>query len=177
MIPKLVLDGFAVTAKIDFVQVFCEVRLGDLPGLDGRCRWTPARPNGGFHMTVNDATRRDLEIIVRELDDPPLTALEVAVDFKLPPGFADDHYEASLATVFSALAARFRPEDNALFGAGFKGAFSRRGRANPFHRRLPRPTESLVYGHRGEGQNAKLYFKQRDDDADLAPSDWSVRLE
>ena len=177
MIPELVLDGFAVTAKIDYVQVFCEVRLGDLPGLAERCNWTRNLPNEGWLLTVHDASRRDIDVIVRELQDPPMTALEVAVDFKLGPGLADVLRQASLATMFSALAARFRPEDNALFGAGFKGGFSGRGKPSPFHRRLPRPSESLVYGHRGEGQNAKLYFKQQDAGVDLAPSEWSVRLE
>lgn len=177
MIPDLVLEDVAVAAKIDFLQVLSPVRLPVLVGAKCRYEWTSNFPNDGWLLTVQDPSRVDIEKLVGELSDPPVMVLEVTVDFKLKAGVADGDRGEQLENLFRALAARFRPEDRSLFGAGFKGALTGGSRPRPFHGRLPKAEEELVYGHRTEGQNAKLYLKQRDDGVMLPKDEHSVRLE
>lgn len=177
MIPDLNLDGLVAKAKIDYLQVFCRTKEKVLAGAEHRCRWRPLHPDDGFSLTVHDATRRDIDALIRELHNPPVLALEVAVDFKVRPELDIEGISSTLELTHTALAVRFRPEDKLLFGAGFKGGFLDGNKPKPFHRRLPKPNEELVYGHRGEGQNAKLYLKRQDNNLLLPLREQAVRLE
>jgi len=178
-IPDLPLHLLEVRACLDYVKVASPVRLTAVFPRTRRFRWTSEdRGSAPTHLlTVHDPTSQELHRVFMELHNPPLFEFELSVDFWPATGTPSAARKDLLKLTFRALSARFRPDDELKFGAGMKAAHTSKGSGRPFHERLPAPNEHLIYGHRGEGHNAKLYFKQGDDGEALPIESQRVRLE
>lgn len=177
-IPEIPVDRLAVTAKIDYLRVDGFNYRPLLPAsIAAKSRLTRTKINPAWQLTVHDPTAAEIVALYELLGDAHIAGLEIAVDFT-PRAEAYADREGLLIQTFRALAARFRPDDEMIHGAGLKGAIGLDGnKMVPFHTRLPESHESLVYGHRDEGQNAKLYLKRMDKNAHLPADQHRVRLE
>ena len=159
-------------------MVHCEVNYSAVVPATGRLKWKHRAQYDDWMVTLQEPDLTDLRSLVSHLLDPMLFGLEISVDFWPVKTVTGKLRRELLEQAYTALAARFRPEERLLYGAGFKGAFSDAvPKPTPFHMRTGKPTEELVYGHREEGQNAKLYLKTWDDGAPLPPEQHRVRLE
>jgi hypothetical protein len=176
MIPNLDLDRFTATAKLDFVRFWFDLHGSALELPVGRCRTVRAENDALWVVTIHDPQPGELARLVEEGEDPALHGLEVSIDFRPKVAMPAAEHEAVLKELFSALAARFRPEDHLPTGVGFKAGF-RSPRPEPFHRRHPGADMTLVYGHRSTGANMKLYLKRQDQGRALPVEQWCVRLE
>lgn len=177
--PKLFVDSLIFTAKIDYATFTNHGIRITLPQLSGSHDWTrEKRGSSSWQVTIQDPTPSDLRTICAAYENPVLMGIEVAVDIApkdtLSPGLHLD----TLNTLYSAVAARFRPEDKALWDYGVRGAVRSRGqKPQPLERRHPRPDEQVIYGHRGDFMQAKLYLKTMDQRVALPISEQRVRIE
>ncbi len=180
--PPLLVDSLRFSAKIDYA-IFSNhgIRIR-LPPLEGSYEWN--RPKGStkdnpkWQVTIQDPTPADLRTIAEAYENPTLLALEVAVDIapKVAPCRPED--AALLDELYLAIAARFRPEERALWDYGVRGAVSGKGRKpKPLERRFPTPAEQVVYGHRGDPMQAKLYLKTTDQEVLLPLAEHRARME
>lgn len=177
-IPQVPLKHLKVRAKIDYVKAYCEVHFPDGAPRRSGVNWTHDQHHDYWVVTIHDPSVAEIRQTVTGLSDPPMYGFEIAVDFLPRAELSPPDRQSLLEQTFKALAARFRPDDESFAGAGFKAAFSdRRVRPTPFHERLANLDEVLVYGHRGEGQNSKLYFKTMDQKSPLPVTEHRVRLE
>ncbi len=176
--PPLIVDELKFSAKIDYVTFNkWGLKIG-LPPLTGNPIWTKPKYSRNWMLTIHDPTAADLRIIVKEFENPDVTAFEIALDMepKASPDLASR--VRFLETLFTAVAGRFRPEDKALCDYGIRAGVSGRGqKLQNLERRFPRTNETVIYGHRGEYMQAKLYLKVIDQGKDLPPSSHRVRME
>lgn len=179
MPPDLAVDDLLFSAKLDYVKFSNGGMKISLPELTGSHEWTrPTRRSPDWVLTVQDPTPADLRIIARVYENPMIMAVEVAVDVA-PKAVLDEATHADqLKALYLAVAARFRPEDKALWDFGQRGAVDApRMKPQPLERRFPRPDEEVVYGHRGDFMQSKLYLKTLDQGAILPHSEQRVRME
>lgn len=177
--PLLPVDELRFRAKLDYVTVTNGGIKVPLPELKGSPEWTrPVRGLPDWHLTIHDPTPADLRAVTEAYENPMLMAMEVAVDLAPKARHEPAEHARVLATVFAAVAARFRPEDKALWDYGQRGAVSGPGKKpEPLERRFARPNEEVVYGHRGDFMQAKLYLKTLDHGALLPLHEQAVRME
>lgn len=176
--PDLPLEHLRVHALIDYVKVHCEVNYSAVVPETDRLKWMHRAQNDDWIVTLQEPDPAGLRRLGSNLLDPLVFGLEISVDFWPVKTVTGKLRHELLEQTYTALAARFRPEERLLYGAGFKGAISDAvPKPTPFHMRIGKPTEELVYGHREEGQNAKLYLKNRDGGAPLPPKQHRVRME
>lgn len=178
--PALPLDRLRVAAKIDYVKLASRSGRQEDDGLGGAGIW--AAPNAQQRhlrwLTIHDATRAQMVIVIGKLQDPIVMGLEIAVDFIPFEVSSVADRRRLLDTTFQAVAARFRPEDSALWAYGKRGAVSGRGMpVEPLERKLARTGQELIYGHRSEFMQAKLYLKTTDRGRDLPEDQHVVRME
>lgn len=177
--PPLPADELRFSAKIDYVTVTNGGVKIPLPALKGSHEWVrPMRSSPDWHLTIHDPTPADLRAVAEAYENPMLMAVEVAVDLAPKTQQEPAEHARLLETVFAAVAARFRPEDKALWDYGQRGAVSGRGKKpEPLERRFARPDEEVVYGHRGDFMQAKLYLKKLDQGVLLPVHEQAVRME
>lgn len=138
-----------------------------------------SRNTGGRQsLTVHDPVRSDLAALDTVMGSALVMGLEIAVDLR-PKEHADPvQAQLVLEQTFLAVAARFRPEDQALWDHSSRGAVNGLGvKVQPLERRLARLGEEVIYGGRGEFMQAKLYLKTLDQGAELPLNEHSVRME
>lgn len=179
MPPLLNLDCLDCRAVIDYLTVaYPEKHPAVLPLLAGRPKWHRPKGASASELTVHDPSPKDVALLVGKLGNPLLMKLELSVDFSPKKTVNDADREALLSDTFVALAARFRPEDMTPWGYGLRGGLSRAGQKPlPFHKRLPKPDEELIYGGRGNYLQSKLYLKRVDQGVPLPPNEHRVRME
>lgn len=179
MPPALPVDDLRFSAKIDYITFTNGGFKVRLPPLSGAYDWVrPERRSSDWFLTIQDPTPADLRAIASAYENPMIMAFELAVDVA-PKAVLDpaDHAEL-LDTVFAAVAARFRPEDKALWDYGQRGAVSgKRQKPQPLERRFALPNEEVLYGRKAELMQAKLYLKTVDQDVALPLSEQRVRME
>lgn len=176
--PPLNLDQLDCTSKLDFIKVSASKKKST-PALTGTSHWTPPkRGYRGFTLTVQDPLLTDIEVLIEHLGNPPLMGFQLTVDLMPKPAVTLADRETLLLDTFHAIAGRFRPEDEALWGYGVRGGTDGVGKKpKPFHRRFPEPHEELVYGHRGGWMQSTAYLKRTNEGTEMAPSEHRVRME
>jgi hypothetical protein len=177
--PELPLDRLRVAAKIDYVTVSLPDARQVPDGLGGAGIWTSVPGNRHQRrLTVHDATRKQVLTVIEKLNDPVVMKLEIAVDF-IPRDVSDlGSHDQLLDQTYQAVAARFRPEDAAMWAYGKRGAVSGAGMpVEPLEQRRARTGQQVVYGHRNEFMQAKLYLKTRDQHFELPWEQRVVRME
>jgi hypothetical protein len=178
VLPPLTQDKLSVTAQIDYIRAAFLPNKVSLPIPEDRVKWNRDLQEHQWKLTIQDPTRLEIEAVIERLGDPHIDGLEVAVDFWPLHELRGPAAHDLLTDTFVALAGRFRPDPKLLHGAGLKCAYSAaHPKGKPFHDRLAVPGETLVYGHRNEGENAKLYLKTKDNNRQLPQEDHRVRLE
>lgn len=178
--PELPLDRLRVAAKIDFVTVASWSGQEEDDGLKGAGIWhaPDKRSRRKCLLTVHDATRSQVVTVIKNLRDPIVMKLEIAVDFIPQAVISAEERRQLLDLTYLAVAARFRPEDKALYAYGRRGAVSGSGMpVEPLERKRPCPGQEVIYGDRGEFMQAKLYLKTMDQHADLPEDQHVVRME
>lgn len=176
--PPLPVDDLKFSAKIDYVTFTIGGIKIDLPLLKGSIEWTrPDRRRRDWQLTIHDPTAADLRAIAA-YENPMVMAFELAIDMEPKADLDPESHARLLKTTFAAVAARFRPEDKALWDYGLRGAVSGRGqKPEPLERRFARHHEEVLYGHRGEFMQAKLYLKTIDQGKELTLAEQRVRME
>ncbi|WP_439518429.1 hypothetical protein [Hydrogenophaga sp.] len=177
--PPLQVEALKFAAKIDYATFTNHGIRISLPRLTGSHEWTPQKKHSrDWQVTVQDPTPSDLRAISVAYENPRLLALEVAVD-ATPREVLDPVAHAdTLKTLYLAIAARFRPEDKALWDYGVRGALSGKGqKPKPLERRHPTPKEQVIYGRRVDLMQAKLYLKTLDQHVILPVVEQPVRME
>lgn len=176
--PPFALHHLTCRAHIDFLTVFCEVKV-PIPSLDGKANWVKdPRDKTSFNLTIHDPTRLDVVKVAGALENPLLMRLELAVDFMPRPGIPAAAREDLLRSTFHSVAGRFRPEDATDWGYGLRGAVTGAGqKPEPFHTRYPDLGAQLIYGHRTDFMQSKAYLKRIDQHAPLPPDRHLVRTE
>lgn len=176
--PPLNLDQLDCTAKLDYIKVGA-TKKKRTPALTGTSHWTP--PKRGyrwFTLTVQDPLLTDIEVLIEHLGNPPLMGFQLTVDLMPKPAVTLAERETLLLDTFHAVAGRFRPEDEALWGYGVRGGTDGVGKKpKPFHRRFPEPHEELVYGHKGGWMQSTAYLKRTNEGTEMDPSEHRVRME
>lgn len=178
--PELPLDRLRVSAKIDYVTVASRSGLEEEDGLGGVGIWAAPNKQQRYKrwLTIHDATRAQMETVIAKLHDPLVMALEISVDFAPLVAESRTAQRKLLDTTYHAVAARFRPEDSALWAYGKRGAVSGKGMpVEPLERKRAQTGQELIYGHRSEFMQAKLYLKTKDQNLDLPDHEHVVRLE
>jgi len=165
-------------AQFDYIKVWHPKR-ALLPALSGTKRWVPEKHgHARFSLTVQDPTKQDIRKLIDALGDPQLKALQLAVDIQPKAGIAAADRSTLLQETFDAVAGRFRPEDEALWGYGTRGGVQGPGQIpKPFHRRFPAPEEQLIYGRRNGWMQATMYLKRVNEKKSLNPKAHRVRME
>lgn len=178
--PELPLDRLRIAAKIDYVTVSSWSGRAEDDGLEDGGIWAAPDPQRRHlrWLTIHDATREQIATVVGKLQDPLVMRLEIAVDL-IPTNVASVEERVRLLDLtYQAVAARFRPEDEALWAYGKRGAVSAKGMpVEPLERKRARTGQQVIYGHRGEFMQAKLYLKTRDQGTDLPQDQHVVRME
>lgn len=176
--PSLPVDELKFSAKIDYVTFTNGGIKIDLPDLTGSTEWNREKGSSNWNLTIHDPTAADLRAIATAYENPMVMAFELAIDLA-PKAMLDPvNLARLLETTFAAVAARFRPEDKALWDYGLRGAVSGRGqKPKPLERRFPRPDEEVLYGRRGDFMQAKLYLKTLDQGVILPLPEQRVRME
>ncbi len=176
--PPLPVDELRFSAKIDFVTFTNEGLKVPLPRLTGSHEWTRVRGSQNWNLTIHDPTAADLRAIATAYENPMILAFELAIDLAPKAALDPANHARVLETTFAAVAARFRPEDKALWDYGLRGAVSGRGqKPEPLERRFARPEEEVLYGRRGDFMQAKLYLKTLDQGVILPLTEQRVRME
>ena len=176
--PPLDWDQLDCRAEFDYVKVW-HPRRAVLPAMTGSKQWIKLnRGQKGYSFTLQDPIRQDIEILVEHLENPTLIAIQLRVDLKPKLTVPESTREALLVDTFGAMAGRFRPEDEALWGYGTRGAVNGKGQTpRPFHQRFPRDDEFLVYGQRADRAQSTAYLKRTNEGVPLDPVDHCVRME
>lgn len=176
--PDFALDDLDFKASIDYVKVSMSPTLRAEVITSGVAKWTRDKsyPDTAF-LTIHDPDRRDVQLVTTTCADPTLWEMEVAVDLSPKQHVAAKARRLLLESTFRAVAGRLRPEDATPWGFGLRGGTTGRGTMTPFHERLPSHTQQLLYGHRGEFQQVKVYLKARDNGKGLRPEQHRVRIE
>lgn len=129
-------------------------------------------------ITVHDPTRSDIVDLGAAIGDALVMAIEIAVDLRPKRSLDATSARATLENTFSAVAARFRPEDQALWDHSTRGAVKKSGGpVEPLERRMAKLGEEVVYGHRHDFMQAKMYLKERDQGKALPSEEHRVRME
>ena len=176
--PCLLWDRLDCHAHFDYIQVWFKRKV-PLPATTGTKKWNKLKHGQtGYTLTLQDPVRQDIETLVKSLDNPPLSAIQITVDLKPKEAMSDAVRDSLLLNTFRAVAGRFRPEDEALWGYGTRGGVSGEGqKPKPFHRRFPEPHEELVYGRKHDRAQATAYWKRTNERESLDPTKQSVRME
>lgn len=179
MPPELAVEDLFFSAKLDFVKFTNGGIKISLPVLSGSTEWTrPARSSPDWELTIHDPTAEDLRIITAAYENPMIMSVEVAVDVAPKAVLDEVTHVQQLEALYLAVAARFRPEDKALWDHVQRGAVDApRMKPLPLERRLARPDEEVLYGHRRESMQSKLYLKTLDQGATLPRQEQRVRME
>ena len=171
-------DQLDCRAEFDYIKVWHPKR-SLLPAMTGTKNWNKlAYGQPGYSFTMQDPIREDIEILVEHLGNPTLAGIQLRVDLKPKRSVPESTREALLVGTFNAMAGRFRPEIEALWGYGTRGAVNGKGQTpRPFHRRFPRSDEFLVYGQRDNRAQSTAYLKRTNEGVPLDPVDHCVRME
>lgn len=172
------LKNLRFSSKIDYLSVDGLSRVA-LPRLDGHPIWPASRK--GERLTLHDPSASDLRRLQDLFPSGVLSELEVAVDIRSSPCQDDIDYLDMLIRVKSDLVTKgLKPAFNEGTSSGFRGAYKplKNGYVlAPFNRRLPGTQEQLLYGHRGDGAQVKVYLKGIDQKRPLLTKNQCVRLE
>lgn len=172
--PDFDFDRLKIRAKIDFVTIVTEAKLGQAFAGGQQAQWVP---NKGV-STLHDPTEDDLYNLSKTVPMAALMEYELAVDFFSVDGLSAYDRETVLRRTFAAIAGRYRPEDVALYGYRRRGGVKSRGVAPvPFHDRFPDAEEQLLWGGRGDWMQAKVYLKRTDNNKELPIEAHCVRIE
>lgn len=178
--PPLPTSTLKFSAKIDFLTVSnCGIK-NPLPPLDGMEKWhlSGRRLGGDWSLTIHDPTRNDILKVIEHYENPMVMALELAVDLMPKESLEGALLREHLTTTYQAVAARFRPEDAALWAYGKRGSVAgKKQPIMPLERRFAPVGQQVVYGHRGEMMQAKLYWKTQDQHLALPEAEQSIRME
>lgn len=172
--PAILLRDFVFSAKIDYLSISTPGRQS-VPETEGRVIW-PASLNG-LQLTIHDPTPEDVTRLANAIPLNAITEVEVAIDVRPKGPHEDDERALLLASLKVMVARRLNPRLPAQ-QTPFRGAYSpkRKGPA-PFNRRVPGPSEQLLYGHRHSPAQVKVYIKRADNGKALPCALHSVRLE
>lgn len=177
--PPLPVEALKFAAKIDYATFTNHGIRISLPRLTGSHEWARVHKySPDWQLTIQDPTPGDLRVISSAYENPLVMALEVAVDLAPKDMLEPVAHAEMLDTLYLAVAARFRPEDKSLWDYGVRGGVSRKGeKPKPLERRHPTPKEQVIYGHRGDFMQAKLYLKGLDQHVVLPLAERRVRME
>lgn len=166
------------TAKIDYLSIENIVR-AELPPTEGHVVWPTSCKS--TRLTIHDPTPGDLLALISRFPNGVLFELEVAVDLRVARRLPADENRAALALIKSEHVAKgLRPEFAPGLNNGFRGAYRKTDKGyslTPFNRRVPLPEEQLLYGHRNDGAQVKVYFKGSDNNNTLPNHEQSIRIE
>lgn len=174
------IDDLAFRAKIDYFTLAPYPAKTRLPALVGSTETVrPSRKNSwSRQVTIHDPVLEDALALNSVMGDALVMALEIAVDLYPKFGLDATRARSTLEQTFLAIAARFRPEDQALWDHATRGAVMKRGgKIEPLERRQAKIGEEVIYGGRGEFMQAKLYMKTMDQGAELPLEEHRVRME
>lgn len=170
-------DKLTCHAAPDYIKVMNASKVKTTIFSSSAC-WTPEPSRAYYNLTVQNPIFDDIQLLVVELCNPRLACFELRVDLKPRDNVSESEVEALMSHTFNAVARGFRPEDTAFAQYGYRGGLERRGVSPmPFHRRVPKYTEQLIYGWRGDFLQSKMYFKSTDEGRTLSIRDQSVRME
>lgn len=178
--PDLPIDDLTFRAEIDYLTLSPYRARTRLPKLVGTAEVAnPSKNNGRTRsLTVHDPVREDIIALSSVMGDALVMAVEIAVDLYPKANLDKDVARSTLEQAFLAIAARFRPEDQALWDHGTRGAVKKRGaKVEPLERRQAKVGEEVIYGGRHESMQAKLYLKTLDQGIVLPPEKHRVRME
>lgn len=135
----------------------------------------------GKRLTVHDPSADDLVALHRRYPNARISEAEIAIDVRprRPKDEAENlHYLRMIkAEVF---AKRLTPHFPPGMNGGFRGSYrhcSKRPTLNPFNRRVPALEEQLLYGHRRDHAQVKVYAKTKDNRRTLNWTQYSIRVE
>jgi hypothetical protein len=177
--PSLPTKDLTFSAKIDYVIITNGGIKIPLPPLNGSCIWNrSASDKSDWQLTIHDPTATDLDKVASVYENPSVLAVEIALDLKPSKSKDSAAHRTLLEQAFLAVAARFRPEDKSPWDYGLRGAVSQKGqKPEPLERRFARIGEEVLYGHRRDWIQAKLYLKEIDNGVRLPATEHSVRME
>lgn len=166
------------SAKIDYVTLQTRGKT-KLPALTGKDCWSPKLHYKA--LGIHDPTPADLVALRSALGSVSVLELEVAVDIRARPGVGlDDRLALLRKIMIQMFAVGLDPSRAEGIRNDFR-AFYRRLKdgyaVQPFNMRLPRPTDQLLYGGRGDDCQVKCYLKDIDQGKALKPKDQVARVE
>ncbi len=160
-------------AKIDYLSLITPGEL-PLPVLRGKPIWSRRLANKC--LSIHDASPGDIRRLSAAFGDLRLRGLEVSVDVSCASHVPVPDRASHLERVMVGMFAKGLDPLYAGRSGYFRGAW-RFGGPVPFNKRLPRPTDQLIYGHRTDPWQTKAYFKKVDMGASLHAKDWVARVE
>lgn len=169
------LSDFVFSAKIDYVSISTPGRQ-PLPKTTGRVLWPASKSGRG--LTIHDPTPADVESLALAMPSSAITELEVSVDIRAKRACESDERYRLLSSLKVVVAKGLNPKLPPKRGQPFRGAYNPdTKRVAPFNRRIPLPTEQLLYGHRNDQAQVKVYTKRTDNGKDLPSQQQCVRVE
>ncbi|MDZ4144875.1 MAG: hypothetical protein U1D29_10145 [Burkholderiales bacterium] len=176
--PAHRLKNLRFSAKIDYLSID-GIDRRTLPGLDGKAIWPASRR--GAKLTIHDPSATDLKLLQSLFPDDRMSELEVAVDIRSQPCQNDsEHLNALIWAKTDLVTKGLKPSFSEGTNSGFRGAYKplKCGYVlAPFNRRVPGSKEQLLYGHRGDGAQVKVYLKGLDQKRQLPSHEQCVRME
>lgn len=177
MVPEIQWDMLTCKAGIDYLSLWYQgkVRLN----IANTHNWTRVDKYGSWwRLTVQNPTQETVHYLMQKLGNPRVGELEISVDLWPLKSIVRDDIEALLLSTFKACACRFRPEDASPWGCGVRGGLNAANvPPEPFHCRVPGADETLIYAHRGDWLQSKLYYKRTDERRALPLADHRIRIE
>ena len=176
--PPLNWDELECKAQFDYVKVWADRKVFT-PEFSGTHTWNRLKGGQpGYTLTVQDPVYEDLQQLVQHVANPMVAGVQLAVDIWPKPSLGAEKRESLLIETFMAVAGRFRPEDEAMWGYGTRGSVDAVGaQPKPFHRSFPKSHELLVYGRKHGWMQSTAYLKRTNEGADLLPHEHRVRME
>lgn len=172
------LENLRFSAKIDYLSIDGLDRR-TLPTLDGRPIWPASK--GGDRLTIHDPSPTDLKLLQGMFPDDRISELEVAVDIRSGSRCDGPEQLDMLIRVKTDLVTKgLKPSFAEGTSSGFRGAYKPLKNCYvlaPFNRRVPGSQEQLLYGHRGDGAQVKVYLKGLDQKRPLPTHEHCVRME
>jgi len=177
--PPPSLSDLIFSAKIDYLSLAC-VRPQEKLRTSGRIVWPPSHQ--GRQLTIHDPTTADLAQLACLHPEGKIAELEVSVDIspKNSPN-EQEHLDALQRIKSEYVAKGLLPKFVRGTNSGFRGAYQPCEDGGykllPFNLRVPGAKEQLLYGHRNDGVQVKVYIKGSDNRRALPAMEHRVRLE
>lgn len=169
------LSDFVFSAKIDYLSITTPGRQA-LPKTEGRVLWPKSKNSS--ELTIHDPTPADVKSLAIAVPSNSISEVEVSIDIRPKWSCETDERYRLLSNLKAMVAKGLNPKLPQQEGQIFRGAYNpEHARPAPFNRRIPLPTEQLLYGHRYDPAQVKVYIKRTDNGQALPPELQCVRIE